>query len=92
MAIKSATENIWQKAATGPKARRDLRGLKGLVDWTVPRKMLRKLDTSSPNDAGTSRNILAGGAWPQVRVAEMDKEASTICPCCLEGDEDEYHR
>eukprot|EP00972_Heterocapsa_arctica_P004461 662736-Heterocapsa_arctica.AAC.1 len=80
MALKSATENVWKKAATGPKARRDLQGLEGLVDWTVPRKMLRKLDTSSPNDAGTWRNILAGGTWPQVRVAEVDTEASKICP------------
>eukprot|EP00972_Heterocapsa_arctica_P023983 3532430-Heterocapsa_arctica.AAC.1 len=84
MAIKSATENVWKKAATGPKARRDLRGLQGLEDWTVPRKMLGKLGTSSPNDAGTLRNILAGGTWPQVRVAEVDKEVSTICPCCQE--------
>eukprot|EP00972_Heterocapsa_arctica_P022691 3338394-Heterocapsa_arctica.AAC.1 len=54
--------------------------------------MLRKLDANSPNDAGTLRNILAGGTWPQVRVAEVDKAASKICPCCREGEEDEYHR
>eukprot|EP00972_Heterocapsa_arctica_P017662 2611211-Heterocapsa_arctica.AAC.1 len=80
------------KAATGTKARRDLRGLEGTVDWTVPRKMLRKLDISSPNDAGILRNVLAGGTWPQVRVAEVDKQASKICPCCQVGEEDEYHR
>eukprot|EP00972_Heterocapsa_arctica_P093510 13792794-Heterocapsa_arctica.AAC.1 len=54
--------------------------------------MLKTLDESSSSDAGTLRNILAGGTWPQVRVAEVDKEACKVCPCCLEGDEDEIHR
>eukprot|EP00972_Heterocapsa_arctica_P034082 5017567-Heterocapsa_arctica.AAC.1 len=67
MAIETATANVWRKAIPGPKARRDPRGLSGTVDWTVPRNMLRKLDKVSPNDAGTLRNILAGGTWPQVR-------------------------
>eukprot|EP00972_Heterocapsa_arctica_P068490 10118873-Heterocapsa_arctica.AAC.1 len=87
-----ATENVWRKAATGPRLRRDLGELQGVVDWTVPRKMLRKLDSSSPNDAGTLRNILAGGTCPQVRVAELDSEASKTCPCCKLEDEDEHHR
>eukprot|EP00972_Heterocapsa_arctica_P037828 5568863-Heterocapsa_arctica.AAC.1 len=65
MAIKTATENVWKTAATGTKARRDLKGLKGAVDWTVPRKMLRKLDVKPRNDAGTLRNIMVGGTWPQ---------------------------
>eukprot|EP00972_Heterocapsa_arctica_P007920 1155876-Heterocapsa_arctica.AAC.1 len=54
--------------------------------------MLRKLYAISPNDAGTLINILAGGTWPQVRVAEVDNEVSKICPCCKTGEEDEYHR
>eukprot|EP00972_Heterocapsa_arctica_P065379 9651650-Heterocapsa_arctica.AAC.1 len=68
MAIAAATANVWRKAA---KQRRDLDGLSGPVDWTVPRKMLNKLDATAPNDAGALRDILAGGTWPQARLAEV---------------------
>eukprot|EP00972_Heterocapsa_arctica_P081662 12037216-Heterocapsa_arctica.AAC.1 len=61
MAIQQATENVWKKAAFG---RRDLDGLKGTVDWTIPRKVLKRLENTAPSDAGALRNILAGGTWP----------------------------
>eukprot|EP00972_Heterocapsa_arctica_P033445 4924494-Heterocapsa_arctica.AAC.1 len=61
MAIEAATAKVWKKARSGPNPRRDLGGLSGPVDWTVPRKMLKGLDQKSPSDAGTLRNILAGG-------------------------------
>eukprot|EP00972_Heterocapsa_arctica_P114153 16441026-Heterocapsa_arctica.AAC.1 len=67
MAIASATAKVWEKAV---RQRRDLNGLKGTVDWTIPRKMLKKLDATAPNDAGALRNIIAGGTWPQARLAE----------------------
>eukprot|EP00972_Heterocapsa_arctica_P065132 9615179-Heterocapsa_arctica.AAC.1 len=38
MAIAKATANVWKKAV---KHRRDLDGLRGVVDWTIPREMLR---------------------------------------------------
>ena len=41
LAIQHATEAVWKKAAKG---RKDLDGLQGSVDWTVPRKMLNNLD------------------------------------------------
>eukprot|EP00972_Heterocapsa_arctica_P066156 9760263-Heterocapsa_arctica.AAC.1 len=68
MAIAAATANVWQKAV---KQRRDLDGLSGPVDWTIPRKMLKKLDATASNDVGALRNILAGGTWPQARLAEV---------------------
>eukprot|EP00972_Heterocapsa_arctica_P060539 8931538-Heterocapsa_arctica.AAC.1 len=57
MAIATATTIVWKKAV---KMKRDLDGLSGSVDWTVPRKMLKKLDATAPNDARALRNILAG--------------------------------
>eukprot|EP00972_Heterocapsa_arctica_P086239 12712500-Heterocapsa_arctica.AAC.1 len=54
----------------GGKGRRDLDGLHGTVDWTIPRKLMRHLEKSSPGQAGTLRNILSGGTWPQTRLAE----------------------
>eukprot|EP00972_Heterocapsa_arctica_P068800 10168205-Heterocapsa_arctica.AAC.1 len=67
MAIASATANFWEKAV---RQRRDLDGLKGIVDWTIPRTMLKRLDATAPNDAGALRNVLAGGTWPQARLGE----------------------
>ena len=89
MAIQHATANVWEKAA---KNRRDLEGLTGTVDWTVPRKMMRGLEKSSPGRAGTLRNILAGGTWPQTRVAEVEPDTTLVCPLCGDPKEDEYHR
>eukprot|EP00972_Heterocapsa_arctica_P114355 16442022-Heterocapsa_arctica.AAC.1 len=43
------------------KGRRELGGLTGTVDWTIPRKLTQKLEKGSPGQAGTLRNILAGG-------------------------------
>ena len=45
LAIQHATEGVWKKAAT---KRRDLDGLSGPVDWTIPRKMMRQLENNSP--------------------------------------------
>eukprot|EP00972_Heterocapsa_arctica_P017060 2522231-Heterocapsa_arctica.AAC.1 len=61
MAIQQATENVWKKAA---HSRIDLDGLEGTVDWTISRKVLRRLEATAPSDAGALRNILAGGTWP----------------------------
>eukprot|EP00972_Heterocapsa_arctica_P033780 4971974-Heterocapsa_arctica.AAC.1 len=91
MAINTATRNVWGKAANVPNRRKDFRGLQGVVYWTVPRMMLEKLDAKAPSDAGALRSILAGGTWPQVRVAEVDKEAVKTCPCCNLADEDPCH-
>eukprot|EP00972_Heterocapsa_arctica_P078606 11592052-Heterocapsa_arctica.AAC.1 len=54
--------------------------------------MLKELDQKSPSDAGKLWNILAGGTWPQIKTAEVDTEATTLCLCCKENHEDEIHR
>eukprot|EP00972_Heterocapsa_arctica_P033476 4928133-Heterocapsa_arctica.AAC.1 len=54
--------------------------------------MLKKLDAKAPSDAAALRKTLAGGTWQQVRVAEVEEEASRICPSCGLQDEDEEHR
>eukprot|EP00972_Heterocapsa_arctica_P074069 10934394-Heterocapsa_arctica.AAC.1 len=36
LAIKHATDAVWR--------RRDLGGLTGTVDWTIPRKMMKQLE------------------------------------------------
>eukprot|EP00972_Heterocapsa_arctica_P032894 4840603-Heterocapsa_arctica.AAC.1 len=51
-----------------------------------------QLEKSSPSQAGTLRNILAGGTWPQTRVAEVSPDTVLTCPHCQEVPEDEYHR
>eukprot|EP00972_Heterocapsa_arctica_P100360 14799799-Heterocapsa_arctica.AAC.1 len=89
MAIAAATNNVWMNAV---KKRRDLDGLTGPVDWTIPRKMLKHLDAKAPNDAGALRNILAGGTWPQARLAEVVPDTPLLCQTCLSQDEDEFHR
>eukprot|EP00972_Heterocapsa_arctica_P079675 11739280-Heterocapsa_arctica.AAC.1 len=89
MAIQQATEKVWEKAALG---RRDLDGLKGTVDWTIPRKILNRLESTAPGDTGALRNILAGGTWPQSRLAEVEEGTDLTCPSCGLNDEDEYHR
>eukprot|EP00972_Heterocapsa_arctica_P020655 3046083-Heterocapsa_arctica.AAC.1 len=89
MAIATATNNVWKKAAV---ARRDLGGLQGVVDWTVPRAILKTNDISSPADTATLRNILAGGTWPQTRLAEAVEGTSLLCQSCKSQDEDEFHR
>eukprot|EP00972_Heterocapsa_arctica_P070214 10372851-Heterocapsa_arctica.AAC.1 len=89
MAIATATNMVWQSAV---KKRRDLDGLTGSVDWTIPRKMLKHLDAKALNDAGALRNILAGGTWPQARLAEVVPDTPLLCQTCLEQDEDEFHR
>eukprot|EP00972_Heterocapsa_arctica_P046086 6799487-Heterocapsa_arctica.AAC.1 len=89
MAIAAATAKVWEKAV---RERRDLDGLKGVVDWTIPRKTLKRLDATAPNDAGALRNIIAGGTWPQARLAEAVAGAPLLCPTCLTQDEDEFHR
>eukprot|EP00972_Heterocapsa_arctica_P034494 5078328-Heterocapsa_arctica.AAC.1 len=61
MAIQQATVNVWKKATLG---RRDLDGLEGTVDWTIPRKLMKQLEKNTTGDAGALRNILAGGTWP----------------------------
>eukprot|EP00972_Heterocapsa_arctica_P001131 159884-Heterocapsa_arctica.AAC.1 len=58
MAIASATAKMWEKAV---RQQRDLNGPKRIVDWTIPRKLLKKLDTTAPNDAGALRKIIAVG-------------------------------
>eukprot|EP00972_Heterocapsa_arctica_P063786 9410731-Heterocapsa_arctica.AAC.1 len=47
---------------------------------------------NSPGQAGTLRNILAGGTWPQTRVAEVVPETPLTCPNRGDPQEDEYHR
>eukprot|EP00972_Heterocapsa_arctica_P101724 14987897-Heterocapsa_arctica.AAC.1 len=89
MAIAAATANVWEKAV---RQRRVLDGLNGIVEWTIPRKMLKQLDATAPNDAGALRNILAGGTWPQARLAEVVAGTPLLCPTCLTQDEDEFHR
>eukprot|EP00972_Heterocapsa_arctica_P070306 10385431-Heterocapsa_arctica.AAC.1 len=54
--------------------------------------MLKKLDATAPNDAGALRNILAGGTWPQARLAQVVAGTILTCPSCGTQDEDEYHR
>eukprot|EP00972_Heterocapsa_arctica_P053765 7919187-Heterocapsa_arctica.AAC.1 len=54
--------------------------------------MMSHLEKSSPGQAGTLRNILAGGTWPQSRLAEVDPATSLLCPNCGDPREDEYHR
>eukprot|EP00972_Heterocapsa_arctica_P027620 4061072-Heterocapsa_arctica.AAC.1 len=53
---------------------------------------MKHLEKSSPGQAGTLRNILAGGTWPQTRLAEVDATTPLICPNCGDPKEDEYHR
>ncbi len=53
---------------------------------------MHRLEKGSPGQAGTLRNILAGGTWPQTRVAEVDQDATLVCPHCGDPKEDEYHR
>eukprot|EP00972_Heterocapsa_arctica_P000271 38839-Heterocapsa_arctica.AAC.1 len=89
MAIAKATAVVWKKAV---KHRRDLDGLQGVVEWTIPGKMLRKLDATAPNDAGALRNIFAGGTWPQARLADVVEGTPLTCPSCGTQDEDECHR
>eukprot|EP00972_Heterocapsa_arctica_P076935 11348086-Heterocapsa_arctica.AAC.1 len=54
--------------------------------------MMRQLEKSSPGQAGTLTNILAGGTWPQTRLAEVDPATPLECPNCDNPREDEYHR
>eukprot|EP00972_Heterocapsa_arctica_P039574 5829514-Heterocapsa_arctica.AAC.1 len=63
-------------------------GLQGTVDWTIPRKMMRHLEKSSPGQAGTLRSILAGGTWPQTRLAEVYPTTPLTCPNCDNPKED----
>eukprot|EP00972_Heterocapsa_arctica_P015675 2308813-Heterocapsa_arctica.AAC.1 len=54
--------------------------------------MMKQQEKGSPGQAGTLRNILAGGTWPQTRVAEVDPSTDLKCPHCGDPREDEYHR
>eukprot|EP00972_Heterocapsa_arctica_P020079 2964879-Heterocapsa_arctica.AAC.1 len=53
--------------------------------------MMKQLEKSLPGPAGTLRNILAGGTWPQTRLAEVDPTTTLECPNCGNPREDEYH-
>eukprot|EP00972_Heterocapsa_arctica_P026396 3886984-Heterocapsa_arctica.AAC.1 len=53
---------------------------------------MKHLEKSARGEAGTLRNIPAGGTWPQTRLAEVDASTSLRCPNCGDPTEDEYHR
>eukprot|EP00972_Heterocapsa_arctica_P098982 14606861-Heterocapsa_arctica.AAC.1 len=44
--------------------------------------MMKHQKKGSPGQAGTLRNIFAGGTWPQTRLAEVDATMPLICPNC----------